>query len=123
MNNDGNGSTKKDELLRTANTVLLSVIAVVITVASTMIVDSNKRFNDKLDSIMIQVAVNTTNQNGHNIEAGVWKERILENSNDIKAIKNGQVDATMDRITKTQATKAMDDMKIWIEEYFERKKR
>ena len=113
--------TKKDELLRTANTVLLSVITVVITIAATMIIDSNKRLNDKIDSLMIQVAVNSANLAGHELEAGVWKSQIKNNSKKIDALEAGNVEATMDRITKTEALRAIDDQRKWVEKYFARK--
>jgi len=117
---------RKDDFLRTASTVIQSFIAVVITVASTMIIDSTKRLNDKMDGLMVQVAVNTANLSANNIESSIWKDRIIENSNKIDNLIAGSVEATMDRITKVEALELVADNQIrmekWIEKYFERKK-
>ena len=106
--------SKKDELMRTINTILLSIITIVITVGATLIVDSTRRLNDKLDSLMIQVAINTANLKAHDVESQLWKDKIT-------ALETGQAEATMDRITKTEALNAIDDLRVWVDKFYERK--
>ena len=113
--------TKRDEWWRIINTSLLSVLVIIISVASTMIIDSNKRLNEKIDGLMIQVAVNAANQVGHDVESAIWEKLIETNVVKIDALELGNVKATMDRFTKTEAMDAMDAQRKWVEKYFERK--
>lgn len=105
----------REDIMRTINTVLLSVITIVLTVGATMIIDSTKRLNDKLDNVIIQVTMNSAKLEGHNQEASIWIDRI-------QALEKGEAEATMDRITKSEALEAIDDLKKWVDRYYARKR-
>ncbi len=97
-----------------ATTIMLSVITIIITVGTSLIVSGMTKLNEKLDSIVVQTAVNAIEIKSHNIEAEIWKDRIV-------SLETGQSIATSDRITRTEAMRAMEDMKEWVDKYYARK--
>ena len=96
------------------NTILLSILTLVVSIASTVMVSNIGEMNDKLDNLMIQTTVNSERINNHNIESGEWKLRI-------ESLESGAADATSDRITKTEALDAIERLREWVEKYYQRK--
>ena len=103
-----------EQVQKWSNTILLSIITVVMSVSATMLVGNVNTVNQKLDTLMMQTAINSERIMGHNAEADEWKTRI-------ESLETGQVDATRDRITKTEALAAIEDLRTWVEKYYERK--
>ena len=110
----------RDEILRTINTILLTVIGIVIAAGSVwmrnMEVDrreDNKEVNLKLDGLMIATLTNSNTISTH--------------TGKIEALEKGTSLATMDRITKTEALAAIDylerEMKRHVEKYYQRKQK
>ena len=97
-----------------ANTIMLSVITIIITVGTSLIVSGMTKLSEKLDNIVVQSAVNSIEIKAYNIEAEIWKDRIV-------SLETGQSIATSDRITRTEAMQAIDDIKNWVDKYYARK--
>jgi len=113
--------TKKDEFLRTINTILLSAIGIAITVVSVWMrnvevdnKEADKQINDKLDVLMVATITNAQQIQAHEISSLDWKDRI-------EALETGHATATADRITKTEALAAVDGLRSWVERYYQRK--
>ena len=111
----------KDEILRTINTVLLSIIGIMITIGTVwmrnMEVDRKadiREINNKMDGLMIATLTNSNAIQSHEINASIWKDRIT-------ALEEGTTVATADRITKTEALAAVSNLRKWVEKYYERK--
>ena len=96
------------------NTALLSIMLIVIAADITRTRDQEKSVGQKLDGIIRSTAINSERITSHNVEASVWKDRIL-------SLELGNHRATMDRITKSEALKAIDDLRDYVEANFERK--
>jgi len=99
---------------KTANTVALTIITLVITVGTSLMVDNTKATNKKLDELVIQTTINSMSLQSHDAESLVWKNRI-------EALEEGRAEATMDRITKGEALDAIEELKKWVDRYYERK--
>jgi hypothetical protein len=89
------------------NTAMLTIVTLVVSVGAPMLNNTFNNVNDKLDSLLITVTV-------HNSEAEIWKQRI-------EALEAGNHQATVDRITREEVMKALDDMKEWVDKYYARK--
>jgi low affinity Fe/Cu permease len=105
----------KEGWQKTANTIVLSVMTLIITTGVALMVDNTKSVSKKLDELVIQTTINSMKLEAHNEEAGMWKNRI-------QALEEGKAEATMDRITKGEALDAIEDLKKWVDRYYERKR-
>ena len=106
---------------KTANTFLLTTITLLITVGGAWmryIELDNKRavelVNAKLDTLMLATLTNSSQIKAYDVAADIWQDRIL-------ALETGRARATEDRITKTEALAAVENLRRWVERYYERK--
>ena len=102
-------------------TFLITVIMLIVTVGGLWVryieLDNRaalKAIDEKLDTLMIAVLTNTAQIHAHESESEIWKEAI-------KNLQNGTVAATQDRITKTEAYEALENLRKYMDKYFERK--
>lgn len=93
---------------------MLTIITLVVSVGAPMLNTTFNNVNEKLDSLLIASTLNAERITAHNSEAEIWKDRI-------EALEVGDHEATMDRITRAEVMKALDDMKDWVDKYYARK--
>ena len=63
----------------------------------------------------VDLAVLSKTITDHNVNSEFWIDEIKKNSEEIDDIKLGNVVATADRYTKTEAVEALADIKLWVE--------
>ena len=97
-----------------ANTVMVSIIMLFVSIGGPIMVSEFRDFSEKLDSLLITVTV-------HNSESEIWKQQIVKNTDAIEKLQDGQHEATADRFTKEEAMQAIEALKIWVDKYYERK--
>ena len=103
-----------DKVSKWGNTILLSILTIVISASSSILISNVGDMNAKLDNLMIQTTVNSERITSHNAESREWKLRI-------ESLESGASDATSDRITKTEALEAIERLREWVEKYYQRK--
>jgi hypothetical protein len=96
------------------NSALLATITVIISAIGGILVSSMNGINEKMDSLMMQTTINSERIYGHNKDSEEWKSRIL-------ALEKGESNATSDRITRSEALKAVEDLRLWVEKYYVKK--
>ena len=113
--------TFQDGWQKFANTFLLATITLLITVGGAWIryieLDNKEAVevvNTKLDTLMLATLANSSQIKADNVADDIWQARIL-------ALETGRVRATEDRITKTEALAAVENLRRWVEKYYERK--
>ena len=101
----------KNKVFQYVNTFLLSAIMILMTYGS----------------VTIRTVLN--NQNDQNVTIAVMSSNLTSlNDNDVdyndrlKKIETGQIAATADRITKTEALAAIERLRDYIDKNFQRKK-
>ena len=103
-----------DTWIKQINPILMTIITILISLMVTTFFRFKKDVNEKLDVLMIQSAIDRTINDNASDNSDLLQLRI-------DRLETGQVIARRDRITKTEALKAIEKQKIWIEKYFERK--
>ena len=102
---------------RHLNTILLTIMSIIlIYVGSTM-----RSLTISQQNMRIEVAIIGKAVIDHNEESLYWKDKIETNENDIQDIQLGNISATSDRYTKTEALEALEDLKSYVERYYARK--
>lgn len=103
-----------DERIKILNTILLSVLSVIITAASVILINLLTELKAGQSALMIQSTINSERIAAHNEDAIVWKNRI-------EALEIGNAEATKDRYTRAEAMRAIEQLKDWVDKYYQRK--
>ena len=117
--------TRRDDFFRVLNSILITVAILLITSGGIWMrnMESDRKedlelINEKMDGLMIATLTNSAAITSHGETAQIHIDRIT-------ALEQGTALATMDRITKGEALDAINkmnnDMKKWVERYFQRK--
>ena len=116
-----NHKFNRDEILRTINTILITVIVIMIGTVTVwmrnMEVDRRediREINTKMDGLMIATLTNSANIRSHEELYEIYIAKI-------ESLEEGTSTATADRITKTEALAAIDNLRMWVEKYYQRK--
>ena len=113
--------SKKDQFFRTLNSILLTIIIALVSTGGAWLKSMDrdtqaelKVINDKMDGLMVATLTNSSAIQSHETTANIWISRI-------EALEKGTTVATSDRITKTEALAAIENLRAWVEKYYERK--
>jgi len=109
------GATRpRSPLLQIVNSVMLTIIAVFLG----YLTDSISDIGNQQETLNIAIAV--MNQRFESHTEMTTAQRIASEYR-ITNLEEGSVIATADRITKTEALEAIDNLRNWVEQYYERK--
>ena len=103
------------------NTALLTIIMSMLSVGGIALNNSINKTNEKYDLMDAKFDVMDSRMNGFVIISTLNTERVLLHNDRISELETGQHSATMDRITKTEAYEAVDNLRKYIDKYFERR--
>lgn len=106
--------TKRNPLLQIVNSIMLTVIAVFLG----YLTNSISVIGKQQETLNVAIAVMNQRLESHIEIAGTYKDQFDER---ITSLEEGSVSATADRITKTEALQAIDELRKWVERYYERK--
>lgn len=104
----------RNPLLQIVNTIMLTIIAIFLGYLTNSIATIGKQQAD----LNVAIAIMNQRFEGHVILSQTYAD---DYGIRISNLENGSVMATTDRITKTEALEAIDNLRIWVERYYERK--
>lgn len=105
------------DMAKYINTILLAMITMVVTYGVTTV----NKFANELNDLQITVAVLSESVLTHNIQAGKYIEQIEDHETRIVELETGSAFATRDRMTKSEVLEALENLKDWVDENYERK--
>ena len=111
------GTDNEFKWSRHLNTILLTIMSIILIYVGASITNLTKAQNN----MRIEIALIGKAVLDHSEESEYWKGIIQENQDDIQDIKLGNVSATSDRITKSEALAANESLRKYIEKYYQRK--
>lgn len=106
--------TIRSPLLQIVNSVMLTIIAVFLGYLTNSIRD----IGNQQETLNIAIAVMNQRFESHSEIATTYKDAFEVR---IGNLEEGTVIATADRITKTEALQAIDNLRKWVEKYYERR--
>ena len=103
------------------NTALLTVIMGMLSFGGAAFIKKDNKTNEKYDLMDAKFDVMDSRMNGFVIISTLNTERVLLHNDRLAELETGQHSATMDRITQTEAYQAVDNLRKYVDKYFERR--
>ena len=114
MSDKENDTGKRNPLLQIVNSIMLTIIAVFLG----YLTNSISVIGKQQETLNVAIAVMNQRLESHIEIATNYKTQF---DTRITNLEEGSVAATADRITKSEALAAIDELRRWVERYYERK--